>query len=472
MFIGRKEEQQMLLSLLEQEESQFVVVYGRRRVGKTYLVRETFHYQFAFQHTGVSNGSYRKQLSAFRDSLKSCGLEKCNIPNNWSEAFNMLEQLLEQAKPGKKVIFIDELPWMDTPKSDIISAIEHFWNSWATSRVQKDIVLIVCGSATSWITRNLLKNKGGLRGRLTGKLLINPFNLHECEEYCKAKQLVLSRKDITEMYMILGGIPYYWSFLDRGKSVPQLVDSLFFQENAQLKDEFEALYSTLFKRPEKYIDVIKVLCGKKSGLTRTEILNETHLKNGGSFSEILENLEQCGFIRHYQSFNKEERDILYQLIDNYTLFYFNCINKNAFSDEQYWQHSYLSVEHSTWAGLSFERVCLQHIDQIKKALGIYGILTNVCSWKTVKNEWHEGAQIDLLIVRGDNVMNICEMKFSKSLYAINKDDAENWERKMRVIRQVVGSNYTYHLTLVTTEGIEQNTYRNLPQSVLTLDDLF
>lgn len=465
MLIGRKNEQKTLLSLLTSDESQFCVVYGRRRVGKTYLVRETFNYHFTFQHTGVARGKLREQLRAFRDSLSEAGL-KCAIPKTWFEAFDLLKQLIDNAPTGKKTIFIDELPWMDTPKSNMVSALEHFWNGWATSRAAKDIVLIVCGSATSWITRKMLKDKGGLRGRITEKIKVNPFSLIECEEYVRAAGLPMVRKDILEMYMILGGIPYYWSFVRRGLSVSQNIDQLFFAEDAKLKDEFQALYHILFARPDSYIDVIKTLTHRKAGLTREEILRHTKLTDGGSFSQVLDELEECGFIRRYIAFGKESQGTLFLLIDNYTLFYYHCIQKNAFSDEAYWSHTWLSGEHNVWKGLAFERVCLQHIPQVKLALGISGIVSNVCSWRNAN------AQIDLLISRGDNVINICEMKYANAPFTIDKAYAQNLQNKIETFRNAVSPRQTLHLTLLTTYGVAQNEYWNMVQNEVTMDDLF
>ena len=465
MLIGRKNEQKTLLSLLASEESQFCVVYGRRRVGKTYLVRETFNYHFTFQHTGVARGKLREQLRAFRDSLAEAGM-RCAIPKTWYEAFDLLKQLIDSSPAGRKTIFIDELPWMDTPKSNMVSALEHFWNGWATSRAAKDIVLIVCGSATSWITRKMLKDKGGLRGRITEKIKVNPFTLSECEAYAKAAGLTMVRKDILEMYMVLGGIPYYWSFVRRGLSVSQNIDQLFFAEDAKLKDEFQALYHILFARPDSYIDVIKALTHRKAGLTREEILRHSNLSDGGTFSQVLDELEECGFIRRYIAFGRESQGTLFQLIDNYTLFYYHCIRKNAFSDEAYWSHTWLSGEHNAWKGLAFERVCLQHIPQVKQALGISGIVSNVCSWRNAN------AQIDLLISRGDNVINVCEMKFANAPFAIDKAYAENLMNKIESFRNAVAPRQTLHLTLLTTYGVAHNEYWNMVQNEVTMDDLF
>lgn len=466
MLIGRKKEQKTLLGLIDKEESQFCVVYGRRRVGKTYLVRETFNYQFTFQHTGVAQGDYRAQLHAFADSLRASGHKLSSDPKNWYDAFDGLKQVILNAPAGKKVLFIDELPWMDTPRANMIGALELFWNGWATGRKEKDIVLIVCGSATSWITKKLLKNHGGLRGRFTEKIKVAPFTLAECEQYATVSGLNVQRRDVLELYMIMGGIPYYWSFLNRQLSVAQNVDELFFSEDAKLKDEFSALYHILFKHPENYIKVIEALTKRKAGLTREEILKSTKLVDGGSFTQVLEELQECGFIRQYVAFGKTGQGAIYQLVDNYTLFYYHCIRKNAFADENYWTHSYLGSEHNTWMGLAFERVCLQHIGQIKRALGIGGIISNVCSWT------NSGAQIDLLIARGDNVINVCEMKYSRDLYAINKATADGLLNKVNVFKESTHTRCAIHVTMVTTFGVVHNKYSNVVHNEITMDDLF
>ena len=472
MIISREYEQEALHDLLTKEEPQFCAVYGRRRVGKTYLIRETFNYKFCFQHTGLAKGTLREQLESFKNSLKSYGLTTCTCPKSWLEAFEMLKEVVKRAPEGKKVIFIDELPYMDTPKSKMITALESFWNGWATARPEKDIVLIVCGSSTSWITKKLVRNRKGLRGRLTKKLKINPFTLAECEKYAKMADLKMTRKDILETYMILGGIPYYWSFLQRGYSVAQNIDKLFFSINADLDDEFDVLYGTLSKRPEKYLEVIQALSKKKCGLTRDEILKSTKLTDGGSFTKILKALVESGFIRHYVSYKTPKKGGLYQLVDNYTLFYYHCIKKNAFSDENYWLHTYLSNEHNVWSGLAFERVCLQHTTQMKEALGISGILVNVCSWQTESNVNHPGAQIDLLFTRADNVINVFEMKYAKDKYTINAKFAEDLQTKISTFETVTNSKCAIHPVIVTTYGVTHNEYWNILQCELTMDDLF
>ena len=439
-------------------------MYGRRRVGKTFLVRETFDYQFAFQHTGILDAPLKEQLKEFRQSLYNMGMKKCAMPASWSDAFHLLESYLSGLPEGKKVVFIDELPWMDTPRSNFIRALDHFWNGWATTR--RDILLIVCGSATSWIIDNIIMNYGGLHNRLTQKIHLRPFTLRECELYSRSQSLGFSRKQIMEAYMALGGIPYYWSFMKKGKSMAQNFDHIFFDEDGELSSEYDAFYASHFKNPSIHIAIIEALATKKMGLLRAELLKTARLTDSGGFSKALKELEQCGFIRKYTSIGKETKDAVYQLMDNYTLFYFQFIKKNANGDRHFWTSTYNTPIHNTWAGLAFERVCLQHIDQIKKALGFGAVISTAHAWL------HKDAQIDLLIDRNDNTINICEMKFYKSQYRLTKEDIEEMQHRLDTFQTETKTDKTLLLTLITSYGLTPNSDTNQIQSELTMDDLF
>ncbi len=470
MIIGREKEQEILNGLLESDESQFVAVYGRRRIGKTFLVRQTFKGAFSFQHTGLANADKKSQLAEFSASLSKWGNAPSRPPKTWYEAFHLLENLLESRPKGKKVVFIDELPWMDTAKSDFVSALEHFWNNWASAR--NDIILIVCGSATSWIISKIVMDKGGLHNRLTNQILLRPFTLHECELYAKNSGLEFGRKDIIELYMALGGIPFYWSFLKKGESVAQNLDRLFFSELAPLGREFDALYASLFKNATPYIEVVKALSTKKSGLLREAILQETKLSDNAQFSKILTELEQSGFIRKYYVMGKKERDALYQLMDNYTLFYFQFIRENSSHDESFYSHRYVTSAYKIWSGLAFERVCLHHINQIKQALGISGISANVHSWTTKANDSHKGAQIDLLIDRADNCINICEIKFNSEEFAIDKKYDAELSSKISIFKEVSKTRKNVFLTMITANGLKKNQYSGRVAAEISAEKLF
>lgn len=470
MLIGRFEEQKVLKDAAESEYSEFVAVYGRRRVGKTFLVRETFNYEFTFQHTGLANSNMSEQLFEFRNSLVMAGHADCKLPKNWNEAFFELEIFLKSCDAKKKIVFLDELPWMDTPKSGFLSAFEHFWNGWASAR--RDILLIICGSATSWIIGKIIRNHGGLHNRITQSIALQPFTLHECELYAKNLGLEMSHSQMLENYMIMGGIPYYWHFLKKGQSLAQNIDRIFFSPNGELKNEFSSLYSSLFKAPEFYVSIVTILGKKKVGMTREELISNG-LTDNGMLSKALDELECCGFIRHYNKMGNKVKSAVYQLIDNFSLFYFKFIQSNNNNDSHFWSNSIDSAMHRVWAGLAFERVCLQHIDQIKSKLGISGVLCNVYSWRSNPSaDGMKGAQIDLLIDRNDNTINLCEMKYSSDNYLIDKDFEASIRNKKAVFTRETNTRKAVHVTLVTTFGVVRNMYADAVQNVVTADDLF
>ena len=471
MMIGRKAERDELLATLEEEDSQFVAVYGRRRVGKTYLIRETFGYKFTFQHTGLAKGSLMEQLAEFQESLRQAGMKRPRRPKTWMEAFHLLSDLIaSSAEKGKKVIFIDELPWMDTPKSNLLSALEHFWNGWASAR--KDIVLIVCGSATAWVQRKILSNYGGLHNRVTRKLRVQPFTLGECEQYMASRGLSLSRKELTVGYMAMGGIPYYWSLMQKKWSLDQNVDNLFFKYDAPLQQEYDALYASLFKYPEPYMKVVTALGKVRQGLHRDEILKSARLSDNQTFSDVLRDLEQCGFIRKYMAIGKKSRSAFYQLMDNYSLFYLNFVKANSENDEHFWTNSIDTPLRNSWSGIAFERLCLWHVTQIKAALGISGVNSSVYSWRTEATEEHDGAQIDLLIDRRDGVINLCEMKYADDTYALDAEEEKKLRNRLTAFKLDTKTRKGIHTTLVTTYGIRSNSHSGMIQSVVTMDGLF
>ena len=473
MIIGRKQEQKELLEAANAEYSKFVAVYGRRRVGKTFLIRETFNYSFTFQHTGLAKGKLKDQLLSFRASLQTASGKRYNQFKSWYEAFFSLEEWLGSLPEGKKTIFLDELPWMDTPRSNFISGLEHFWNSWASAR--KDIVLIVCGSATSWIVNKLINNHGGLHNRLTNRILLRPFTLSECEQYSEANRLGLSRLQMVENYMIMGGVPFYWSMMRRELSMAQNIDALFFSDEVEgLTHEYQQLYASLFNNPEPYMNVVSALAKKTKGLSRDEISQLTQISSGGELSKLLNELEWCGFIRKYNGFGKQAKDALYQLIDNFTIFYFQYIKGNNNNDSHYWTNNIGSALHRAWSGLAFERVCLQHVPQIKKALGISGVLSNVYSWRTEadRDKGIDKTQIDLLIDRNDGVINLCEMKYSGQEYVITEDEEAKLRRRRGTLIEVTNTKKAVHITIVTPYGLKRNAHSSIAQNEVTLNHLF
>ena len=469
-MIGRLEEQRELNRLYGSRESEFLALYGRRRVGKTYLVREMFDGHFTFCHTGKSDGGLQDQLLHFRKSLEEFSNGRVAVPKSWDDAFDGLKRVISSSCEARKVVFIDELPWMDTPRSKCLSALESFWNEWASAR--KDVFLIVCGSAASWMVKNLFRNRGGLHNRVTARMCLMPFNLGECEKFAAEHSLAMSRSDIAECYMILGGIPYYWRQLRQGLSLSQNIDAMFFRENAPLKGEFGELYKSLFGKAAAYEKVVEALAGKKAGMSRAEIVSAVGDGIAGGLTGILETLESSGFIRRYRSIGKRTRDGIYQLMDNFTLFHFRFL-RGATSDESFWQSTALSHARTTWRGLSFERLCLQHVRQIRAALGISGVHVEAYAWSHAPTETCPvGAQIDLLLDRSDGVINVCEMKFSPDIFVIDAKMEAGLMRKLAVFSAATHTRKAIHLTMVTPFGILRNAHSGRVQSEISLNDLF
>ncbi len=472
MLIGRNRELGVLRGLLDSSESQFVAVYGRRRVGKTFLVREAFDYTFTFQHTGIYNAPLKEQLKEFRESLYAAGMKRTAMPKTWNDAFHMLEHFITDLPvEGKKIIFIDELPWMDTPKSNFVRSLDHFWNSWATTR--RDIILIICGSATSWIIDNVIMNYGGLHNRLTNHIFVEPFCLRECKEYCEWKGLEYTEQQILEAYMALGGIPYYWSFLRRGQSVAQNFDRMFFAERGELTHEFDALYASLFRSPNTHIAIIVALAKKKNGMLREDIVRLSKLQDNTNFSNALRELEQCGFIRRYSPIGKKSKLSIYQLVDNYTLFYFDFISSNVNRDEHYWTSQLETTIHNGWAGRAFERVCLQHLPQIKAALGFSAVISSAHSWLYRPSKDNDtGVQIDLLIDRNDQTINLCEMKYTTAPYAMTQEENILLRNRRAVFVRETATVKSVLLTMITTYGLTPGGYSNDIPCQVTMSDLF
>jgi len=471
MIIGRKEEIVRLRQAYESDYSEFVAVYGRRRIGKTYLIRETFEDKFTFQYTGIFKAGNRKQLDVFYKNLVEQGLHPDEAaPKDWFDAFLLLQHLIQSARSKRKVIFFDELPWMDARNSGFMHALEHFWNGWASAR--KDVLLIICGSATSWIVNKIFRNKGGLYNRVTLKMRLTQFSLCECEEMVKWKKLPFTRNMIIEGYMVMGGVPFYWTKLVPRKSMAQNINDLFLKADGELRDEFEYIYASMFNTPDKYIKVVEALCDKKSGLTRDEIVSKTRIGNNGHLSRILEDLIECGFVRMYCHTGKQIKDALYQLVDCYTLFYSRFVKSAHGIDEEYWIRSMHTPKYNTWSGLAFERVCLLHTRQIKAALGISGVLSNLYSWYVKKNDEHPGVQIDLIIDRADNVINVCEMKYAPDGYRLTNSELAKIRNRLSVFRLYISSNKFAQPVLITSNGVAGNNNSSEISLQVTGDQLF
>ncbi len=473
--VGRSEEIRLLEKYYESNKSELIAVYGRRRVGKTYLIVETMGKKFDFEFSGMYKVASKIQIQEFQRQINKLTKNKNGKANNWFEAFENLKEYLLSLNKEKVVVFLDELPWMDTAKSNFLAAFSSFWNGWRNNKTI--LKLYVCGSATTWMVDRFIGDKGGLYGRISRSIYLAPFTLDETEQYLnKVKNMKYGNKLVLDTYMIFGGIPYYLDMLDNEKPLSVNIDSLFFANGAPLATEFDFLFRSLFKESANYRRVIEFISSKMIGLTREEISYACKL-SGGDLTKILNNLVSCDFIRSYAAPKKKERSKIYQLTDMFSLFYLRFVKADAGKDEHFWTNLKNSGKKNAWLGYAFEQVCLQHIPQIKKKLGISGILSNAYAWshKAFKdadgNNW-DGGQIDLIIDRNDDIMNLCEIKYSGDEYSIDSNYAEIIRKRMSMFKASEKCNKDLRCTFITIRGVKTNKYSDVVDDQIKLDDLF
>ena len=476
-MIGRKKETTELNKLYDKNSAEFVAIYGRRRVGKTYLVDETFSGRITFRHAGLAPedqkdgiGQLKNQLEHFYKSLLLHGMEECEKPKNWFDAFFLLEKFLQKIDAGtKQLIFIDELPWLDTPRSNFIQAFEGFWNTWACHR--KNLMLVVCGSANSWILDKLINAHGGLYNRVTHEMKLSPFTLSECEDFYKANNVKISRYDIVQSYMVFGGIPFYLGYVNGEYSLPQNIDNICFAKNAPLRDEYDRLFASAFENPDYIKAIVNLLGTKNAGYTRAEILEKLDISDGETFTKSLKALLASDFIVKYYPFGLSKRSVHYKLVDSFCIFYHHFMKNLKTTNEKFWQQNNTSQSLSSWRGFSFENVCFNHVEQCKKALGISGVVTQTSAWSKRPDD-EEGTQIDLLIIRDDNVTNMCELKFYSGEYEVDKPYYKTLLTRESLLQKMVSPKVVIRSTLITTFELKKNEYSSVFSNVILMDDLF
>lgn len=471
-FVGREEERALLTSCLKQNSSRLVAVYGRRRIGKTFLIRNAFDNHILIDHTGLHGGTLAAQLNHFHQSLLKAGCRTATeSPRSWMAAFSMLEIFLSgMDQKAKKIIFLDELPWMDTPRSGFLMAFENFWNSCCSRRT--DMVVVICGSAASWMINNITRNKGGLHNRVTEKINLKAFSLRETEIFLKAKGVKWTRYDMVQLYMITGGIPFYLDQVHKGESVAQFTDRVCFTENGALYSEFNDLFASLFDRSTQHYSVIGALAKVKSGLDRNQLLKKSEMPSGGGLTRITDELLASGFITKQLTLDGNTNKAIYRISDPFILFYYQFMHHTKTFGRGSWLKKAVQPQWISWTGLAFETVCMLHSQQILKALQLTAVYTEISTWRG-KHE-NEGAQADLVIERADRIIHICEAKFSKAPFTIDKKYAGELRKKTDIFsQQKEAKGKSIFLTMITTYGVTENGYKQeLVQNELTMDDLF
>lgn len=478
MLMGRNTEVQRLERVFCSKEAELVVLYGRRRVGKTFLIKSFFNNKqgIFFQVTGLKKGSMKKQLAHFSESLSTVFGHGVPIkePATWEDAFKLLTQFIDTSKSTDKIIlFLDELPWLSTRKSGLLEALDYYWNQhWSSN---PSIILVVCGSSASWLIKNIIYNKGGLHNRCTCEIKLDPLNLNQTQDYLSSKGIQLNKNHIVELYMALGGIPYYLNYVEKGLTAAQNIQKILFDKKAPLRDEFKKLFDSLFYDAESYIELIKLIAQRKHGISRAELETQSqYSRGGGRLTQRLKQLEQTNFIQFYLPYDKKHGEY-YKVVDEFCLFYMYWMEnkRNKISIQNYWYQQTQKPLYQVWSGYAFEAICYKHINQIIKALHITSA-ENISSWRlTTRKKEVSGAQIDLLIDRGDDAITLCEIKYTHKPFVITKQYADILNKKLSVFKENTKIKKQLFLALISAHGIQKNKYSDeLISEVITQDALF
>ena len=469
-LIGRVNEQEVFDLAIKSFKSEMIAVIGRRRVGKTFLIRKYFDKDIVFEFTGIYKGTLAEHKSRFTKAHMQYFKSNTGILKNWFDIFDHIEKAVEKLKTKKKkIIFLDELPWMGGSNSQFIKALSSFWNTWASKR--EDIVLVVSGSSTSWMVKKIFDDKGGLHNRTTRRIQLNPFTLKETAQFLKYKKCNFEKTAIADIYMAMGGIPFYLEYIEPNESVAQIIDKLFFKKTASLKSEFAELFNSQFEKADLYISIVTILAKHHYGLKRNALLKLIKLDSGGNFTKALSDLEKSGFITAYIPYGNIAKEKNYKLTDLFTLFYLKYVGSSNTINQ--WKKIVNTNTWKIWSGFAFENLCMNHIPQIEKALKIDGINTQVSSWSHKGNDAMHGAQIDLLIDRDDKVINICELKYYDNKLVLTKDSVQKMRNKIAAFKYFTETNKTIFPTIICPYGVQQNKYSNeLVHSIVQLNDLF
>ncbi len=477
MIIGRKQEIKILKKVYDSKDAEFIALYGRRRIGKTFLIRQMFSKEKNyFELVGLKDGPLKEQLKNFTEALSQTFYQglPLQIPSSWEDGFKLLTDALQKIPTNKKlVLFFDELPWLASRKSKFIQALDYYWNKYWSQMT--NLKLIVCGSAAAWMIDHLINDKGGLHNRITGRILLEPFTLKEVKEFLKSRSINLKDEQIVDLYMVLGGVPYYLKFIERGESAAQIVSSLCFDINSPLRDEFPRLIKSLFDKGETHLQILRLIAKSYYGISRENLLKKLKMTSGGAFNKYIEELEAAGFIKAMRPYLKKKN--YYRAIDEYSLFYLNWIepvSTNGIPNvpRDFWVNQIGRGEYNAWAGYAYETICLTHTRQIQKALGIENQVREITSWRASgKSTNMQGAQIDLLFDRFDQSVTLCEIKYTKTIFTVDKSYAEALKKKISVFSEHFPKKQIF-LALISTQGFKKNIWtEGLIDQGITLGDL-
>jgi len=462
-IIGRKAEISRLKAIISSDKAEFIAIYGRRRVGKTFLVRNCCaNLGLFFEIVGLKDGAMRYQLENFAQALAATFFDNLEIkpPNRWQIAFERLTQELEKVSKNKKIIlFFDELPWLAKKRSGFMQSLDYIWNKHWSKNPQ--IKLIVCGSAASWMIDNLINAKGGLYNRVTNIMLLKPFTLQETAYYLRQKGINYPTRQLIETYMVLGGIPHYLNQVQKSKSSAQNINSICFKEDGVLFLEFDRIFASLFNCHEQNREIVLEISKHQYGISRDELLKRVKMRSGGSFNKRIAELKSSGFIQVFVPYGQNSKNQFFKVTDEYTLFYLRWIepikDRVDLLVKNYWHTKINTPEWYSWAGYTFENICYKHFSDIMHVLELDNIACEIGVCRFVANKSSDnGAQIDLLIDRSDGIIMVGEIKFTKEPFMIDKEYAIKLKNKLEIFMRNFKTRKKIQLLLITSCGLKAN----------------
>ncbi|MBU0505584.1 MAG: ATP-binding protein [bacterium] len=442
-FFGRKEYVKTLQRLRKNRGSSVVVVYGRRRVGKTSLIQKAFENDKIFNFEGLENQETNKQIINFVTQLKFQAKKEVSVEHikTWHEA---LYALINVAKKEPCVIVLDEFQWMANYRSELVSVLKMMWDQHLSKL--NNVTLVLCGSIASFMVKKVI-HSSAFYGRIETEIHLQPFQLHETAKMLESKGF----DEILEAQILLGGIPLYLKLARNFPSIRMAVNELAFSSEGYFFNEFSKIFTSHFGKNSNYRMILDLLAKNPKGVLRKNISQQLKTTTGGTLTGVLYNLEQAGFIRTLKPFDKKmnSRHVKYVLSDPYIHFYLQFIKPHEKQIKTGIKNIGLNIfqgsKYQSWCGYGFENLCWEHAGIISQLLGFSGIDFVVGPYFKPSNSGQKGCQIDLLFDRADKVITLCEMKYR--LTPIGKDVIAEVEKKAQLLENI--TNKTIQKVLVT-----------------------
>jgi hypothetical protein len=467
MFVGRKNELRMLNDAYRSGKDELVVLYGRRRIGKSSLVKrfaekKKAYYEFEALEGETTPGQINHFLQQLKKQIDDPILDSVRFAN-WEQVFTYLtEKVINRKSKVKKILFLDELPWMAAGRIRLVSLLKYYWdNHWKS----KHVMLILCGSVASFMVKKVL-HSNALYGRTTIEILLKGFSPEEAARLLSKKR---SREETLNYQLVFGGVPKYLEQINTSQSFNKNMNTLCFSPHGIMLKEVERIFYSQFREPRTYLKIINLL---KNGIfSLSEISSKTKIPSGGGLKQYLKNLERAEMIRSYIPFDRSGNSKFkkYTLADEFLVFFFKYMGPNLRvikeSSSRRLFETLTQNSFDSWLGFAFERFCLKHAGLLALVMDFADDIL-LASPYFKKND--ERFQIDLLYQRADRVITVCEIKHQN--IKIGTNIIPEMQRKCALLK--VPRGYALEKALISLYGPD-NSLKDTGyfHHFVTLDDI-